>query len=561
MTKDFTILVVDDESESLRLLTSILSAEGYQVCPADCGDLALAFVKTRLPDLILVDIRMPDMDGFEVCRRLKTAETSRDIPLMFLSAVTEVQERVEGLALGAVDFISKPFHVQELLARVRAHVELRRLRAELESRVAERTVELRVANQRLQAELSERRLVEQALRESEQRFRNLADTAPVGIWVTGPDNVVSFCNKTALTFAGRAMERLIGNGWTELVHRDDLSSVNSTCLRAATARQSFRFECRMRRMDGQYRWVLNTGTPRFVDSVYVGHIGTVFDITDIKYSHEQMLASQKLESLGVLAAGLAHDFNNLLGVIFAESDLAQAEIPPDSPALENVKHIIAVATRASDIVNLLMAYAGGRDAAIEVVDLSRILEEMLQLLKISVLKNAVVHTSLPADLPPVRANAAQLRQVVLNLVMNAGEALRGGEGLIMVSTEHIYIQASASDRRPAVPQGHYVRLMVSDTGCGMTEEVQARVLDPYYTTKFLGRGLGLAAVQGILRSHDGTINVSSTPGVGSTFEVLLPCAQGPREETLQNSGLEAAQDLLPGSGTPQDTLYERSSKA
>jgi PAS domain S-box-containing protein len=375
--------------------------------------------------------------------------------------------------------------------------------------------------------------------------------------VTDPDKSVSFYNKTALNFAGCTMQQLIGNGWTELVHRQDLDGVNSTYLRAVEARRSFRIECRMRRVDGKYRWVLNTGTPRFVDSVYVGHIGTVVDITDIKRSHERMLASQKLESLGVLAAGMAHDFNNMLGAIFAESDLAQAEIPPDSPAIDNVKRISAVANRASEIVNLLMAYAGGRDTVIEMVDLSRIVEEMLELLRISILKNAVLQTSLPRDLPPVQANAAQLRQVVLNLIMNAWEALRDGEGRIVVSTEHIYFQPSAG--RSAVAEGHYIRLMVSDTGCGMTEEVQARVFDPYFTTKFLGRGLGLAAVQGILRSHGAAINVLSTPGVGSTFEVLLPCAQGPRHETLQYSRPEVPDNGLPASGTillveDEDTL-------
>ena len=234
--------------------------------------------------------------------------------------------------------------------------------------------------------------MEQALRESEHRFRNLADTSPVGIWVTGPDKTVSFYNKTALNFVGCTMEQLIENGWTELINRQDLHGVNLTYLRAVAARRSFRIECRMRRMDGQYRWVLNIGTPRFVDSVYVGHIGTVVDITDIKRGHERMLAAQKLESLGMLAAGMAHDFNNMLGAIFAESDLAQAEIPADSPAIDNLKRISAVANRASEIVNLLMAYAGGRDVAIEMVDLSRIVEEMLELLRISILKNAVAQT-------------------------------------------------------------------------------------------------------------------------------------------------------------------------
>jgi signal transduction histidine kinase len=345
------------------------------------------------------------------------------------------------------------------------------------------------------------------------------------------------------------MEQLIENGWTELVHREDLETFNSTYHSAVAARSSFRIECRMRRADGQYRWVLNTGIPRFVDSVYVGHIGTVIDISDIKRSHEQMLASQKLESLGSLAAGIAHDFNNLMGAIFAESDLAQAELSPDSPALDNVKRISSVATRASEIVNLLMAYAGGRDAAIEGFDLSRLAEEMIELLRVSILKETVINVTLPRNLALVQGNAAQMRQVVLNLIMNAREALSGGEGSISVSTRCVRIHSSAAEWSPALPAGNYIQLIVSDTGCGMTEEVRARVFDPYYTTKFLGRGLGLAAVQGIVRSHGGAINVRSTLGVGSTFEILLPCAQLAHEE-----GPQLGDAVCTGSSTAQGNL-------
>jgi two-component system cell cycle sensor histidine kinase/response regulator CckA len=240
-----------------------------------------------------------------------------------------------------------------------------------------------------------------------------------------------------------------------------------------------------------------------------------------------MVNTQKLESLGVLAAGIAHDFNNLLGTMFAETGLALEEIPPDSPGRENVERISAVARRASEIVNLIVAYAGNRGdgAALEVVDLSSLVKEMLQLLKFSVSKKAVFRTSLAQDLPKVEANAAQIRQVVLNLIMNASEALQDREGLIAITTAPAHIRkTSTAERRPDLPEGDYIRLEVSDTGCGMTEEVQARVFDPFFTTKFLGRGLGLAAVQGILRSHGGFINVLSTPGVGSTFEILLPAA-------------------------------------
>jgi PAS domain S-box-containing protein len=525
MTHGSSILIVDDDRESLALLTSLLGAEGYDVRPAENGQLALASAAGQPPHLILLDIRMPGMDGFEVCRRLKACEDTRDIPLMFITSAREVEERVEGLRLGAVDFINRFFRPEELLARVRTHLELGRLRTDLEKQVAQRTTELRTANDRLKEELAQRRLTEQALRETEERFRSLADTAPVAIWVTGPDRLGSFFNKRALTFAGRTTEELIGDRWTELVHPDDRDGVCAAYSSAVVARRPFRIEYRMKRADGQYRWVLNTGIPRFVDRIYVGHIGTVVDTTDLKLSHEQMLVTQKMESLGALAAGIAHDFNNMLGVMFAESDVALLETTLVSPARQNVERIKAVAVRASEIVKLLIAYAGGTDVAMENVDLSLIVEEMIELLRDSISERAMLRTSLAKDLL-VRANAAQIRQVVLNLIKNGAEALEGRDGLIAVAAERVYIGRPPAPEGPTeAPEGEYVRLLVSDTGCGMTQEVQARALDPFYTTKFLGRGLGLAVVQGILRSHGGYIQILSKHGAGSTFQVLLPCAR------------------------------------
>jgi two-component system cell cycle sensor histidine kinase/response regulator CckA len=321
------------------------------------------------------------------------------------------------------------------------------------------------------------------------------------------------------------MEQLVGNRWAELIHPDDRHGICSAYHSAFAARRPFRMECRMKRADGQYRWVLNTGIPRFVDRTFVGHIGTVVDTTDLKLSHEQLLATQKTESLGALAAGIAHDFNNMLGVMFAESDVALLETTLVSPARQNVERIKAVAVRASEIVKLLIAYAGGTDVAMENVDLSLIVEEMIELLRDSISERAMLRTSLAKDLL-VRANAAQIRQVVLNLIKNGAEALEGRDGLIAVAAERVYIGRPPAPEGPTeAPEGEYVRLLVSDTGCGMTQEVQARALDPFYTTKFLGRGLGLAVVQGILRSHGGYIQILSKHGAGSTFQVLLPCAR------------------------------------
>ena len=539
------ILLIDDDRKSLALLTRMLTAEGYEVRPADSGELGLESAILKPPHLILLNVRMPGMDGFEVCRRLKACEHTCDVPLMFITFVRDVEERIEGLRLGAVDFINKLFRPEELLARVRTHVELGRLRADFEQQVAERTAELRVANERLQEELTQRRLTEQALRESEQRFRTLADTAPVGIWVMDQDKLASFYNKRALSFTGRTTDQLIGNRWAELVHPDDRNAISSAFDSAVVERRPFRMECRMLRADGAYRWVLNIGIPRFVEGVYVGHIGTVVDTTDIKLSHEQMLAAQKVESLGALAAGIAHDFNNMLGAIFAEADVALLETTPESPGHQNIERIKAVAVRASEIVKLLMAYAGGSDLAMEVVDLSLIVEEMLDLLREPISEKASVHTSLTKNLL-VRGNGAQIRQVVLNLIKNAAEALEGRAGLIAISADRVHVgQRRAAEIGAGLAEGQYVRLVVSDTGCGMSQEVQSRAFDPFYTTKFLGRGLGLAAVQGILRSHGGRIELLSKQGIGSTFQILMPCASSASGKTSHTTPRASVQEPAP----------------
>jgi len=285
VTDSHSILVVDDKSESLVLLTGILAAEGYQVRSADSGRLALASIAAWRPHLILLEIRMPGIDGFEVCRRLKASEGTRNIPLIFISAATEVEERVAGLALGAVDYVTKPFRREELLARVRTHLELGRLRAHLEEQVSERTIELRATIERL--------------RESEERFRSMADTAPVMIWVSGAEKLCTFFNKVWLEFTGRTMEQELGDGWAKGVHPDDLDRCIAIYSESFEARRSFKMEYRLRRADGECRWILDEGVPRFTpDGTFAGYIGSAIDITEITDATEQLqTAYSEIEKL------------------------------------------------------------------------------------------------------------------------------------------------------------------------------------------------------------------------------------------------------------------------
>jgi PAS domain S-box-containing protein len=537
------ILVVDDEPDSLRLITEVLTKEGYEVRPADTGELALASVAMRTPELILMDIRMPIMDGFEVARQLKAKAETRRIPIMFISSATAVEEHVECFRVGAVAFVNKPIVREELVARVQAHVELDRLRRRLEQEVAERTAALESAYEELQRELEDRIHAETALRESEERFRNMADTAPVMIWVSGPDKMVTFLNKEWLEFRGRTMGEELGDGWAEGVHPDDLERCLNTYYAAFDERRRFKVEYRIRRADGEYRWVLDSAVARFAPTgEFAGYIGSCMDITDLKRSHEERLAMQKMESLGALSAGIAHDFNNLLGSILAESDLALSSSPAESGSREHIERISSVALRASEIVDLLMAYAGTiQTPSLHPVNLSEVVEETLELMHASLPKEANVITNLAPDLRPVHSYGPQLRRVVMNLVRNAAEALNREGGAITIATalEHVDGNAMLADGSPA-PDGDYVRLTVSDTGRGMSEEAMARVFDPFYTTKFLGRGLGLPVVQGIVRTHGGFVRLSSSVGAGTTFEVLLP-ASGERMHRLESDRGAVAQ--------------------
>jgi len=266
-------------------------------------------------------------------------------------------------------------------------------------------------------------------------------------------------------------------------------------------------------------------------------VGACTDMTDLKQAQEEALARQKLEGIGLLAAGIAHDFNNLLGSILAEAELAEAQLGAGSSPAREIQMIKSVALRAGEIVRELMAYAGHNERTFEHVDLSTVVEEILELLKISISKNARLEFELPKGLPTVRVNPAQIQQVVLNLITNASEALGDTAGTISVSIQRVQVDPE-SDGSTASPEGGFLRLTVSDTGSGMTNEVRQKIFDPFYTTKFTGRGLGLSAVQGIVHSHGGSIEVRSGPGLGSQFDVLLPCTNGFFENTVGESATQ-----------------------
>jgi PAS domain S-box-containing protein len=293
------------------------------------------------------------------------------------------------------------------------------------------------------------------------------------------------------------------------------------------AGQVWKGEIKNRAKDGSYYWVDTTIVPFLgVEGKPQQFIAIRADITQRKDAEDNLRQSQKLESLGVLAGGIAHDFNNLLTAILGNANIGVMHLPPESPALHYLNQIEQATLKAADLTRQLLAYAGkGRMQVID-LDLNRLVVEMTQLLTVSISKKVIVRYDLAPGLPKISADPSQMQQLVMNLVTNASEAI-GDEtsGLITVRTGLETVdEATTLGLLPALPlaQGNYVTFEVSDTGCGMTLDVRERIFDPFFTTKFTGRGLGLSAMLGILRSNHGGLKVYSEPNRGSVFKLFFP---------------------------------------
>jgi len=367
-----------------------------------------------------------------------------------------------------------------------------------------------------------------AIWESDERFRRVFEEGPLGLGLIGKDYRFLKVNSALCQMVGYSGAELTSMSFGEITHPDDLNAD------LKLAEQLFKREVPFYRMtkryvkkSGEIIWInLTASLVHDGKGKPIHGIAMIEDITEARRAQEEMLSRQKLESLGVLARGIAHDFNNLLGGILAQAELleSESELRGRFPS-EEIQSIKTSVIRGSEMVRELMVYSGRDTPDFEPVDVSRLVEEMMELLKISISKHATLKLDLDENLPAVRGHAPQIRQIVMNLVINASEAIGDIDGVISVGTSHIIAgQTPGSNNATTLAEVDYVRLEVSDTGIGMTEEVKAKVFDPFFTTKFAGRGLGLAVVQGVVRAHAGAIDVVSAPGEGTTMRVFLPCS-------------------------------------
>ena len=394
-------------------------------------------------------------------------------------------------------------------------------------------------------DITDRKRMDEALRESEEQFRRVFEEGPLGLALEGKDHHFVKVNSALCQMVGYSDAELLQMSFVDITHPDDLRTDVELAERLFRGEVPF-YQLRKRyvKKNGDIIWIsLTKSLLHDREGIPIHALTMVEDITEVKRTQEESFARQKLESLGVLAGGIAHDFNNLLGGIHSVAELAEMDLAVGSAPREEIQKIKTAAIRGSEIVRELMIYAGENQKDLnEAVDVSRLVEEMLQLLKVSVSKQVALRTDFGGDLPLVRGNAPQIRQVVMNLVLNASEAIGDTKGVITVTAAQVsggrdLAPNNATDLTP----GDYVRIEVSDTGCGMTEEIKTKIFDPFFSTKFAGRGLGLAVVQGIVRDLGGAINIVSAPSQGTAFQVLLPAAPKGASEihsTIESGGLE-----------------------
>ncbi len=420
----------------------------------------------------------------------------------------------------------------ELDARRRAEHKLERLNQHLEQQIEARTAQLRAIITELQDEVRERRRISSELQQHQAFLYGFLDHVPAVITVQDLEGRFILVNQNLLRSLGlTTAEQILGQTADRFYPREVVQIARADRLHIQQTGEHVIREYGDLELTGSV-WLTHSFPIRAADGVIIATGRIAMDITERKRHEEERLAferqlqeAQRRESIGILASGLAHDFNNLLAAINGHAELALLDLPPDAPPRESVEAIVQGVRRATDLTTQMLAYAGKGRFLTQPVQLNELIHEMADLLRSTLSRHATVRQRLAASLPLIEADASQICQVILNLLVNASEALGDQPGLITLETAVEDLDQSRLEQLIGgadLAPGQYVRMSVTDTGCGMDEATRARMFEPFFSTKFTGRGLGLAALQGIVHSHYGAIEVLSALGQGTTVHIYLP---------------------------------------
>lgn len=512
MGQYLTILIVDDE-ELIRLnLRALLEDLGYRVTEAANGREGLVAFDREHPDLVLADLRMPVMDGLSMIAALR--DKSPETPIVVVSGAGTVREAVDSLRVGAWDYIMKPVPDAEGLdITIRRALEKARLLRE----------------NRLYREHLEK--TAEALRASEERYALAVQGSNDGIWDLDLSTGKVYHSPRWNGILGYDENEIPASyiEWESRIHPDDHHRFMETQKAHLEGRiPTLEVELRLRHKDGSYRWVLSRGAClRDPDGKPYRMAGSLTDITEHKKLEQQLLQSQKMESVAILAGGVAHEFNNLLTAVSGYGQMLRESIPADDePSQESVGNVLKAAERAAELTTRLLAFSRRQIINPEPVPLDAVIINSRNLIEKIIGDTIEYEVNLSAENLPVKADMGQMEQVLANLAANARDAMPHGGRLLITTSKEVVREGSEALHDLAAP-GEYAVISVADTGRGIDKDLE-KIFEPFFSTKKVGEGpgLGLSIVYGIIKQHNGSITVSSEPGRGTTFTIYLPLIAG-----------------------------------
>jgi len=532
------ILIVDDNKAHIELLLNVLENAGFTVLMANNGERAVEIAEYALPNVILLDVLMPKMDGFETCRRLKINALTQDIPVIFLTAAAKKGDKVKGLSVGAVDYITIPIESEEVLARVNIHLRLRNL-----------TKSLKEQNEHLEKEISKRKRLEQERKQAEQKIREqaaLLDITTDAILVRDLDHQIQFWNKGAEYLYGWKTNEAIGKNANELLYRQETLSQLQDIQTSLSEHGSWQGELSQVHKDGKEiivasRWALmqdDQGEPKSIVTVNT-------DITEKKQLEAQFLQAQRMESLGTLASGIAHDLNNALTPMMMTVQLLETQLF-DKQGKQWLSILENNVRRAADLVKQVLWFSRGHEVNFTTLQVRHLILEVEQIVRQTFPKAIDLCVDIPTpNLWTISGDATQLHQALMNLCINARDAMPEG-GVLRIFAKNMWIDTQQVRKNLDAKVGPYVAITVSDNGTGISKEIIDRIFEPFFTTKELGQGtgLGLSTVMGIVKSHGGFVNVVSEIKKGTEFQVCLPVKQTVETDEI----LAGHNELLVGHG-------------
>ena len=522
-------VVLADDNPDMRDYVRRLLGQDYEVEAVGDGGAALEAMRRRRPDLVLTDVMMPGMDGFGLLQTMRSDPRLRDIPVVMLSARAGEEAKVEGLDAGASDYLSKPFSARELLARVRANIDLARVRREAETT-------LRELNERLEAQVSERTAELQA---KEARLRTIFEASYTFQALLSGEGTLLDANATSLDAIAAPLDKVAGRpfwdtpwftgtpGMPELI-----KSLVDIVIHGEVARREIQLDLPV----GGRRWFDFQMRPvRDEAGQLAAIVPEAVELTERRQAEEAFRQAQKMEAIGQLTGGVAHDFNNLLTVIRSSADLLRRRQLPPERMRRYVDAISDTADRAAKLTGQLLAFARRTPMERQVFDAARHLEQIAEMLQTVLGAPAVIALDLRARPLPVDVDINQFDTALVNLVANARDAM-DGRGVLTIRGERV------DHGGPTAPE-QFVSIAVSDTGCGIPPEQLDRIFEPFFTTKGVGRGtgLGLSQVYGFVHQSGGRVLTDSEVGRGTTLTLLLPLTEKPLESHERD---ERAPELL-----------------